>query len=224
MALLELKNIHKTYYQGKSKVTALEKIDLVVEKGEFTTIFGPSGSGKTTLLNIISCLDKPTSGTIFINGVKLSDLNKEKLEQFKDKNIGYISQSNNFITSMTVYENVESAGKLLRKYGKELKNRVIKVLQEVGLDRQRNKKAGDLSSDQKKRLAIAMVMIKKPVLVLADEPTINLDSKTSDEIMEIMVKMNENLGVTFIYSTYILQIMDYAYKIIGIQNGKLTNN
>lgn len=224
LALLELKSIKKSYQQGKFMIEALKEVDLVIEKGEFTTIFGSTGSGKTTLLNIIGLLDRPTSGKIFFDGKELIDFSKNKLNQYKRNSIGYIPQNNNLIPSMTVWENIEFAARLIELNPVELKNRVMKVLRNFDLVGLENIRVNKLTDGQKKRAAIANAMVEEPVLILADEPTINLDSRTSDEIMKLMVKMNEELGVTIIYSTYKQRIMDYAFRIIGIEDGLITNN
>ncbi|MTI59591.1 MAG: ABC transporter ATP-binding protein [Firmicutes bacterium] len=224
MNLLELKNVNKVYYQGESEVVALKGINLVVEKGDFITIFGPAGSGKTTLLNIISCLDKPSSGKFLFDGKELSGFGEKDLDLFREDKIDYIFSDFDLIPYMTVYENIEYAARLVEKNNRELRNKVMQILQYVELYDLKNKRPNELSSGQKKRVAIAVVMVKEPVLVLLDEPTINLDSKTADQIMEIIVKMNEDLGTTIIFSTRDLQMIDYAYKIIGIKNGKIADD
>ena len=222
MALLELINVNKIYNQGK--IIALHGIDLVVEKGEFITIFGPSGSGKTTLLNIISVLDKPTSGRFFFDGIDLLELDSKDLGQYKSTNIGYIPRNNVFIPDKDVFQNLRYNSKLIGKDKYKTKNRLIKILHDVGLNGLENRRPNELNNCQKKRLAIAMAIVKEPVLLLADEPTVNQDSKASNEIMEILVKITEDLGITLIYSTKNRQIIDYAYRIIGINEGMITNN
>jgi putative ABC transport system ATP-binding protein len=220
MALLELRNVKKVYQQGKIEVAALKGIDLTVEKGEFTTLFGPSGSGKTTMLNMIGCLDKATSGIINFNGQKLEELSKKELAILRRYNIGFVFQSYNLIPVLTAYENVEFAIRLVNKYSKkELKDRVMRILADVGLDGLENRRPNELSGGQKQRVAIARALVKEPKLVLADEPTANLDSKTSEEVLEVMVKMNKELGTTFIFSTHDPQVMDYAHRMLEIRDG-----
>lgn len=223
MALLVLKGVKKIYQQGKIEVPALRGVDLVVEKGEFTTVFGPSGSGKTTMLNMIGCLDKPSSGSINFNGQELGDLDKKDLALLRRYNIGFIFQSYNLIPVLTAYENVEFAIRLTNKHNKkEIRERVIKVLANVGLEGMENRRPNELSGGQKQRVAIARALVKEPKLVLADEPTANLDSKTSEEVLELMVKMNEELGITFIFSTHDPQVMEYAHRMLEIRDGLIS--
>lgn len=225
MALLELKGVRKNYQQGKIEVPALRGIDLTVEKGEFTTIFGPSGSGKTTLLNMVGCLDKPTSGTILFDGQELGGLDKKGLALLRRFNIGFVFQSYNLIPVLTAYENVEFAIKLVNKHNKkELKDRVMQILADVGLEGLENRRPNELSGGQKQRVAIARALVKEPKLVLADEPSANLDSKTSEEVLEVMVKMNEELGTTFIFATHDPLVMDYAHRMLEIRDGLISQD
>jgi putative ABC transport system ATP-binding protein len=225
MALLELKNVEKIYQQGKIDVPALQGVNLTVNKGEFTTIFGPSGSGKTTLLNMIGCLDKPTSGDIFFTDKKLNDMDKKQLALIRRNNIGFIFQSYNLIPVLSAYENVEFAIKLTEKHNdKEIRDKVENILGSVGLGEMMDRHPNELSGGQKQRVAIARALVKEPKLVLADEPTANLDSKTSDEVLEIMVKMNQKLETTFIFSTHDHQVMDYANRLIEIRDGKISED
>ena len=220
MALLELKDVKKIYQQGKIQVPALRGIDLTVEKGEFTTVFGPSGSGKTTMLNMIGCLDKPSSGSITFTGNDLEKLDKKDLAILRRHNIGFIFQSYNLVPVLTAYENVEFALRLVDKYNKsQLRERVMKILADVGLEGLEDRRPNELSGGQKQRVAIARALVKEPKLILADEPSANLDSKTSEEVLEVMVKMNEELGTTFIFSTHDPQVMDYAHRMLEIRDG-----
>lgn len=223
MALLELKGLKKVYDQGKIEVPALRGIDLTVEHGEFTTIFGPSGSGKTTLLNMIGCLDKPTDGTILFDGQSLAELDKKELAMIRRFNVGFIFQSYNLIPVLTAYENVEFAIRLVNKYDKqEIRDRVLHILKAVGLEGLENRKPNELSGGQKQRVAIARALVKEPKLVLADEPSANLDSKTSEEVLAVMVKMNKELGTTFIFSTHDPQVMEYAHRMLEIRDGLIS--
>ncbi len=225
MALLKLNDVKKIYQQGKIEVPALRGIDLTVGKGEFTTIFGPSGSGKTTLLNMVGCLDKPTSGSIIFDGEDLSELSKKGLSMIRRYNIGFVFQSYNLIPVLTAYENVEFAIKLIDKHSKkELKDRVMQILADVGLDGLENRRPNELSGGQKQRVAIARALVKEPKLVLADEPSANLDSKTSEEVLEVMVKMNEELGTTFIFATHDPLVMDYAHRMLEIRDGLISQD
>ena len=223
MALLELKGVQKIYQQGKIEVPALRGIDLTVEKGEFTTVFGPSGSGKTTMLNIIGCLDKPTGGRVEFAGQELGELSKKDLAMLRRHNIGFVFQSYNLIPVLTAYENVEFAIRLIGKHSKsEIRERVLNILAAVGLEGLENRRPNELSGGQKQRVAIARALVKEPKLVLADEPTANLDSKTSREVLEVMVKMNKELGTTFIFSTHDPQVMEYAHRMLEIRDGLIS--
>lgn len=225
MALLELKGVRKIYRQGQIEVPALRGVDLQVDEGEFTTVFGPSGSGKTTMLNMIGCLDKPSSGTIIFNGKELNELSKKDLAMIRRFNIGFIFQSYNLIPVLTAYENVEFAIRLINKYdNKEIRERVLKILAAVGLERMENRRPHELSGGQKQRVAIARALVKEPKLVLADEPTANLDSKTSEEVLKVMVKMNKELGTTFIFSTHDPLVMDYARRMLEIRDGLIAED
>lgn len=225
MSLLELKKVEKIYQQGKIEVPALRGVDLTVEKGEFTTVFGPSGSGKTTLLNMIGCLDTPTSGEVYFDGQELGNLNKKELAMIRRHNVGFIFQSYNLIPVLTAYENVEFAIRLTDgRSEKEMRDKVMDILDAVGLEGLENRRPNELSGGQKQRVAIARALVKEPKLVLADEPTANLDSKTSDEVLEIMVKMNQQLGTTFIFSTHDPQVMSYANRLIEIRDGQISGD
>lgn len=222
MALLEMRNVKKIYQQGKIEVHALKGVDLLVERGEFTSIAGPSGSGKTTLLNMVGCLDTPTSGEIDLDGKEIGKLSKEDLAMIRRYNLGFIFQSYNLIPVLSVYENVEFALRLLKQHNaKELKERVMGMLEAVGLAGLENRKPNELSGGQKQRVAIARALIKEPKMVLADEPTANLDSKTSKDVLEIMVKMNQQLGTTFIFSTHDTLVMEYANRLVQIKDGEI---
>ena len=200
MALLELQGVRKIYQQGKIEVPALRGIDLKVETGEFTTIFGPSGSGKTTLLNMIGCLDKPTMGKIRFDGEDLGELDKKGLAMIRRFNVGFIFQSYNLIPVLTAYENVEFAIRLINKHNeRELRERVMKSLAAVGLEGLEDRKPNELSGGQKQRVAIARALVKEPKLVLADEPSANLDSKTSEEVLQVMLQMNQELGTNYLF-------------------------
>src|SRR5690606_35467479 len=225
MALLELKGVKKVYQQGKIEVPALRGIDLTVEKGEFTTVFGPSGSGKTTMLNIIGCLDKPTGGRVEFDGQELGELSKEDLALLRRHNVGLVFQSYDLTPVLTAYENVEFAIRLIGKHSKsEIRDKVLNILAAVGLEGLENRRPNELSGGQKQRVAIARALVKEPKLVLADEPTANLDSKTSEEVLAVMAKMNQELGTTFIFSTHDPLVMDYARRLIEIRDGLIAKD
>lgn len=223
MALLELKKVKKVYQQGKIEVPALRGIDLTVEQGEFTTIFGPSGSGKTTLLNMIGCLDTPTEGEIRLNDKKVSDLSRKELAMTRRYNIGFVFQSYNLIPVLTAYENVEFAIRLTNHTSEsQMKEKVLKMLAEVGLKGLESRRPNELSGGEKQRVAIARALVKKPKLILADEPTANLDSKTADDVVDIMRKMNKELGTTFIFSTHDPAVMKHANRFINLKDGMIS--
>jgi len=223
MSLLELKGVKKIYQQGKIKVPALRGVDLIVEQGEFSTIFGPSGSGKTTLLNMIGCLDTPTEGEIRLNGNKVSDLSRKALAMTRRFNIGFVFQSYNLIPVLTAYENVEFAIRLIDHTSDlQIKEKVLKILDEVGLKGLENRRPNELSGGEKQRVAIARALVKEPKLVLADEPTANLDSKNATDVVKIMVKMNKELGTTFIFSTHDPMVMEYAHRYINLKDGMIS--
>jgi putative ABC transport system ATP-binding protein len=223
MSLLELKKVKKIYQQGKIEVPALRGVDLNVEEGEFTTIFGPSGSGKTTLLNMIGCLDTPSEGEIKFNGDEISKLSRTKLAMVRRYNIGFVFQSYNLIPVLTAYENVEFAIRLI-SHSKEaqIREKVLKILEEVGLKGLETRRPNELSGGEKQRVAIARALVKEPKIVLADEPTANLDSETGTEVIKIMFKMNQELDTTFIFSTHDPLIMKFATRLINLKDGLIS--
>ncbi len=225
MPLLELKQVKKIYKLGKIEVPALRGIDLAVEEGEFTTVFGPSGSGKTTLLNMIGCLDTPTEGDIHLNSNKISELSKKELAMTRRHNIGFIFQSYNLIPVLTAFENVEFAIRLIGNLSdKQIREKVLNMLKEVGLEGKENRRPGELSGGEKQRVAIARALIKKPRIILADEPTANLDSATAQDVIKIMIKMNKELGTTFIFSTHDPQVMEKARRFINLKDGMISSD
>ena len=223
MALLELNKVKKIYQQGKIEVPALRGVDLEVEEGEFTTIFGPSGSGKTTLLNMIGCLDTPTEGEIRLNDKKVSDLSKKALAMIRRYNIGFVFQAYNLIPVLTAYENVEFAIRLTDHSSEsQMKEKVLKMLAEVGLKGLESRRPNELSGGEKQRVAIARALVKEPKLILADEPTANLDSETAAGVVDIMRKMNKELNTTFIFSTHDPMVMKYANRYINLKDGMIS--
>jgi len=223
MALLELNKVKKIYQQGKIEVPALRGVDLEVEEGEFTTIFGPSGSGKTTLLNMIGCLDTPTEGEIRLNDKKVSDLSKKALAMIRRYNIGFVFQSYNLIPVLTAYENVEFAIRLTDHTSEsQMKEKVLKMLAEVGLKGLESRRPNELSGGEKQRVAIARALVKEPKIILADEPTANLDSENAAGVVDIMRKMNKELNTTFIFSTHDPAVMKYANRFINLKDGMIS--
>jgi len=220
--LLEVKNLNKIYHTGKIDFQALHNISIAIEKGEFTAICGPSGSGKTTLLNIIGCIDRADSGEIILDGTNLKGRTSRELAYLRRKYFGFIFQTYNLIPVLTVYENVELPLKLLKKYSDtEIRKRVMEVLEEVGLNGLENRKPLELSGGQQQRVSIARALVKKPKMILADEPTANLDTTTGESIVHLMMEMNKREGVTFIFSTHDQMIMKHARRLISIRDGKI---
>jgi len=225
MPLLQLENVEKIYKQGEIEVPALRGVDLTISRGEFTSVFGPSGSGKTTLLNLIGALDKATSGTIRFNGDELGGFSRDDLAMLRRREIGFIFQSYNLIPVLTAQENVEFALRIAG--GENKKNSFEKarsLLQEVGLDGMEDRRPNELSGGQKQRVAVARALVKEPSLVLADEPTANLDSETSREVLGIMLDMNEDLKTTFVFSTHDPMVMDYARRLLELKDGQITQD
>jgi len=223
--LICLKNISKTYTLGTTKVQALKNINLTVNAGEFACIMGPSGSGKSTLLNIIGCLDKPDEGEMYIDSVEVTGLARNELADVRAAKIGFIFQSFNLIPVLNVYENIEFP--LFIKDEKAKKNEkrewIMKLINEVGLQQQIKHKPDQLSGGQRQRVAIARALVTKPKIVLADEPTANLDSETAGAIISLMQKLNKEENVTFIFSTHDPSITKYATNIYQLKDGKLAN-
>jgi len=220
--LIEIKNVTKIYELGKTKVVALNGINLEVQCGEIISICGPSGSGKTTLLNLIGCLDKPTDGEIKILGTDVLSLSDNKLSEIRGRHIGFIFQTFNLIPVLTAYENVEYPLFLQNVPVRERKKRVLIILEEVGLTEFIHHKPDELSGGQRQRVAIARALVTKPEIVLADEPTANLDTKTGESILELMQRMNKEYGTTFIFSTHDHKVLKYANKIYYLRDGKIS--
>lgn len=223
MVLVKLDSVKKIYQDGEISVKALQGIDLEIAEGEFTTVYGPSGSGKTTMLNLVGALDKPSEGTVRINGSTINELDRNGLALLRRNNIGFIFQSYNLIPVLTAYENVEFALKISNgNQGNHSREKSIQILEQVGLGDMLDRRPNELSGGQKQRVAIARALVKEPRLVLADEPTANLDSQTSKEVLEIMLEMNQKLKTTFIFSTHDPMVMEYAGRLLEIRDGKIT--
>ncbi len=224
MALLQLQDVTKIYKQGDIEVHALKAVNLAVEEGEFTTVFGPSGCGKTTMLNLIGALDRPTSGKVIFADQDIGSLNKNQQAMHRRRNIGFIFQSHNLIPVLTAFENVEFALQIAADGSGNTADQVRQILEEVGLGTMLNRRPNALSGGQMQRIAVARALVKQPKLVLADEPTANLDSETSKEVLEIMVRMNRELKTTFIFSTHDPMVMDYAHRVVEIRDGEIAKD
>jgi len=219
MNIVECLNLKKTYKQGKLEVPALNDINLSVQKGEFTAVAGPSGSGKTTLLNIIGGLDSSDEGSTIIDGHNLNKMTHSQLADLRLNKIGFIFQAYNLIPVLSALENIEFV-MLLQGVGKaERHERSLSILNDVGLGDKYNRRPAELSGGQQQRVAVARAIVSNPSIVLADEPTANLDSKTGNSLLELMKKINEENSVTFIFSTHDHMVMDYANRLINITDG-----
>lgn len=219
MALVQLEKVWKSYVQGKLEVHAVQGVDLAIEAGEFTALAGPSGSGKTTLLNLIGCLDTPTRGSIRLAGEELASLSRNDLADIRRQKIGFIFQSYNLIPVLTASENVAFSLTLVDRQGS--RERVMEILAEVGLKGLENRRPSELSGGQQQRVAIARALVKEPELVLADEPTANLDTETGKSVLELMKLMNEKRGTTFVFSTHDAMVMEYSRRLIRLQDGRV---
>ena len=224
MSLIIAENLTKIYTMGEIEVEALKSVSFGIEPASFISFIGPSGSGKTTLLNLIGCLDKPTSGTLRVADVNTSDLTRKEAAAFRGKNLGFIFQDFNLIPVLTVYENVEYPLLIVQNVpAEERKSRVISLLKTVGMIDQKNKYPDQISGGQKQRVAVARALVTNPRLVLADEPTANLDSKTAFMVIDIMRQMKEKFGATFIFSTHDQKIVSEVETVYTLQDGKLIN-
>ncbi len=223
--IASMKNVTKVYSTGEVAVTALKNISIDIEKGEFISIAGPSGSGKTTFMNILGTLDKPTEGNVFFDSIDVTKLSKDRCAKLRRDQIGFVFQTYNLIPVLTALENVEFPLVLMGRYSKrERMERAIEMLKNVGLEEYINRKPSEMSGGQQQRVAIARALVKEPKLVLADEPTANLDSKTGAEVLEIMLKMNEKLGTTFIFATHDKMVMDFAKRLINLHDGEIVED
>ncbi len=220
--MISLEKATKVYKLGKVEVNALRGVDLQVEEGEFISVCGPSGSGKSTLLNLIGCIDIPTSGTMSIMGKDVTEFSDSALSALRNSTIGFIFQSFNLIPVLSAFENVEYPLVILGMPKGERAGRVARMIQEVGLAEFGKHKPEELSGGQRQRVAIARALVTGPKMVLADEPTANLDSKTGIEILDLMQKMNEEHNTTFIFSTHDPKIEKYAKKIYTMTDGMLS--
>lgn len=224
-AIIELGNITKEYMLGTTRVEALRGVSLLVNKGEFLAVAGPSGSGKSTMLNMIGCIDTPTSGSISINGKDVSRLSDRELTRYRRITVSFIFQSFNLIPVLDVYENIELPLLLQRvPESKDRTERILQLIEEVGLTDRIKNKPNELSGGQRQRVAIARALAANPVLVLADEPTANLDSATGTKILDLMHDINRRKGTTFIFSTHDSQIMERAGRIVRIKDGLITSD
>jgi putative ABC transport system ATP-binding protein len=224
-AILKLEGVRKSYTKAQSRVEALRGIDLVIDKGEFLAIVGPSGSGKTTLLNIVGCLDLPSSGSVLYDGRELGQMAERELSQYRKQNISFIFQSYNLIPVLTVRENVELPMVIERRFSRgSMKDRAREIISAVGLGEMEDRYPRELSGGQEQRVAIARALVKNPIVVLADEPTANLDSVTAEDIMTLMERMNEKLQTTFIFSTHDARVEAHARRVVVLRDGLVSED
>ncbi|HNQ82215.1 MAG TPA: ABC transporter ATP-binding protein [Bacteroidales bacterium] len=224
MTTIRTINLQKVYDETKIPVNALNGITLEFHEAEFTAIVGPSGSGKTTLLNMLGGLDNPTSGEVHINGTNITGLSSRKLIDFRLHNIGFVFQSFNLIPVLTARENVEFILQLQGVGRKEREQRAVELLEAVGLADKIHNRPGDLSGGQQQRVSVARALASKPRFILADEPTANLDSKSTAELLDIMEKMNRQYKTTFLFSTHDSRVMERARRIVTIEDGKVAKD
>ncbi len=221
MSIITTKNLVKIYNESIVPVNAVNEISIEFAEGEFTAIIGPSGCGKTTLLNLIGGLDKPTSGKVIIDGINIVELPPRKLIDFRLKNIGFVFQAYNLIPVLTAKENVEFIMQLQGIDKKKSKERVEHLLDQVGLKDRMNNRPGELSGGQQQRVAVARALASKPKFVLADEPTANLDTASTNNLLEIMLMLNEVENTTFIFATHDSRVMKKAKRLIKLEDGKV---
>jgi putative ABC transport system ATP-binding protein len=213
--------VYKRYSDIGVPVEAVRGVDLTIKRGEYTAIAGPSGSGKTTFLNLISGLDKVSSGKIWLDGKAISEMDGGELSDFRRDHIGFIFQAYNLIPVLTVAENVEYIMLLQGVPTAERRKRVVKILGELGLEGYEDRRPPQLSGGQQQRVAIARAIVSRPAIVLADEPTANLDSQTAADLIEMMKKLNETHGITFVFSTHDTRVMDRARRLVVLRDGQI---
>ncbi|MEA3428862.1 MAG: ABC transporter ATP-binding protein [Thermodesulfobacteriota bacterium] len=222
MALVQIENVSKTYQMGEVQVKAVQDVSLSIEEASFVSFVGPSGSGKTTILNLIGCLDKPTTGNIFVTGEHVNLLNRKQSAVFRGSVLGFIFQSFNLLPVLTAYENIEYPLVMIKNMSQSMKGEaILRVLKSVGMLDQKDKFPDQLSGGQKQRVAVARALVTQPKLVLADEPTANLDKKSALNVIHLMHSMRDEFGTTFIFSTHDPKIMKEAEVIFTLEDGKL---
>ncbi|WP_297095931.1 ABC transporter ATP-binding protein [uncultured Draconibacterium sp.] len=224
MNIIEIKNLHKIYNGSSVSVHAVNGINMSIEEGEFTAIVGPSGSGKTTLLNIIGGLDDATEGSVEIDSVKINELSSRKLTDFRMKNIGFVFQAYNLIPVLTAKENVEFIMHLQGSKKADRDVRTSELLKAVGLGEMMDRRPSKLSGGQQQRVAVARALASKPKFVLADEPTANLDSHSTENLLDIMEQLNKEEKITFIFSTHDQRVVHKARRVITIEDGKIISD
>jgi putative ABC transport system ATP-binding protein len=221
LSSVRLENVAKHYELGRTRVPALQDVSLSVEKGEFMAIAGPSGSGKSTLLNLIGCLDQPTSGRVLVGGQDVSALRDDALSDLRSHTLGFIFQTFNLIPVLSALENVEFPLVIRGGSAKEQRSRALQALEEVGLRDFARHRPDELSGGQRQRVAVARALVTDPLIVLADEPTANLDSATGEAIIALMLEINRRDGTTFIFSTHDPRVMAQAHRVVRLADGRI---
>ena len=224
MSIVECRDINKTYQQGKIEVPALKGVSLSIDRGGFVALAGPSGSGKTTLLNIIGGLDQPDSGSVSVDGNTFEKMTQSQLALLRLHNVGFIFQSYNLIPVLSAVENVEFVMLLQGVQTAQRRERAKAILDDVGLEGKYDRRPAELSGGQQQRVAVARAIVSNPSIVLADEPTANLDSETGNGLLKMMKKMNAEKKVTFIFSTHDNMVMDYARRLVLIRDGYIVDD
>ncbi len=224
MSVIQTSGVTKVYNPDKIPVHALRGVDLNIEAGEFTAIVGPSGSGKTTLLNIVGGLDRPSEGTVSVGGTSINDLNDNQLIDFRKENIGFVFQAYNLIPVLTAQENVEFVMLLQKRSAEERRHRSQELMAAVGLEDQINKRPAEMSGGQQQRVAVARALASKPTFILADEPTANLDSASTNNLLDIMARLNKEEGVTFVFSTHDQRVIDRARRVVTLDDGQIISD
>jgi putative ABC transport system ATP-binding protein len=222
--IVRLDAVNKLYRQGKVEVRAVRDLTLDVYPGDFDALCGPSGSGKTTILNLIGGLDTCTSGHVFLEGKDLAGLSRTELARIRKDRIGFVFQAYNLIPVLTAYENAEFVLAIQGVPERERRERVMTILKEVGLEGLENRRPDELSGGQQQRVAIARAIVPEPAIILADEPTANVDSATADSLLDLMQRLNREKGVTFLFSTHDQRVMARARRLIRLRDGKLVSN
>ena len=224
MNVIEIKDLVKIYTKTAMEVRAVDNVNLTIEKGEFTAIVGPSGSGKTTLLNMIGGLDQATSGQILVDGIDIATLNAKQLVDFRLHNIGFVFQSYNLIPVLSASENVSFIMEMQGLDKATIQSRTAEILTEVGLGDRMESRPNQMSGGQQQRVAVARAMASRPKFIIADEPTANLDSKTTEKLLEIMQELNEKENITFLFSTHDQRVVNKARRIIVLEDGKIVKD
>jgi len=222
--IVELKHLSKIYQQGELELKAVNNVSLTIRKGDFAALCGPSGSGKTSILNLIGALDEPTSGEVYLDKIELASLTRSELAEVRKNRIGFVFQSYNLIPVMTAYENAAFVLELQGVDKQEQQQRVMQTLSDVGLAGLEHRRPDEMSGGQQQRVAIARAIVTKPAIVLADEPTANVDSHTAEALLDLMQSLNEQQGITFLFSTHDQHVIDRAKRIIQVHDGKIAGD